>query len=91
MCNHKNIVVAHGINEINQVYSEVYCRDCKATLYKSDIRDKHSDLACKYIEDNKEKFETLVDLTCDNINKRCRIMLGFNREIGFVNDSLGKE
>lgn len=85
MCNHKNIVVAHGSDVNNKVHSEVYCKNCKQTLYTSDIRDVHSELACKFIKDNKEKFETLVDLTCDNINKRCGIRLGFNKVTGAVN------
>ena len=78
MCKHKNIVVIHYANEETNGFMgcEVRCYDCDTYLFKS--KDKGYKLAYEYIENNKDKFDTLFDYTCDDLNKKFNIKNGFN-------------
>ena len=78
MCEHKNIVVTHYVNEETNGFigCSVRCDDCDTYLFKS--KDKGYKLAYEYIENNKDKFNTLFDLTEDGLNDRFNIKDGFN-------------
>lgn len=78
MCKHKNIIVAHYVNEETGGFigCEVRCYDCDTYLFKS--KDRGCRLAYEYIENNKDKFNTLFDLTEDGLNDRFNIKDGFN-------------
>lgn len=89
MCNHKNIVVSHYLvhfeGEVgNRIACEVRCADCDAILYKYKKQDdnevysynKYVQEAYNYIDRNKDKFETLIDLTCNNLNDKYKIKDG---------------
>ena len=78
MCKHKNIIVAHYANEETGGFigCSVRCDDCDTYLFKS--KDKGYKLAYEYIENNKDKFDTLFDLTEDGLNDRFNIKDGFN-------------
>lgn len=78
MCEHKNIVVTHYVNEETNGFigCSVRCDDCDTYLFKS--KDKGYKLAYEYIENNKDKFDTLFDLTEDGLNDRFNIKDGFN-------------
>lgn len=78
MCEHKNIVVTHYVNEETNGFigCGVRCDDCDTYLFKS--KDKGYKLAYEYIENNKDKFDTLFDLTEDGLNDRFNIKDGFN-------------
>lgn len=77
MCEHKNIMVVHYANEETKMYvgCRVRCIDCDTYLFKS--KDKGYKLAYEYIEKNKNKFNTLLDYTCDELNYRFNIKDGF--------------
>lgn len=70
VCKHKNILVAHYANEETKmsIGCRVRCIDCDKMLFKT--KDKGKEIAYKYIEDNKDKFSTLDDFTCDELNNR---------------------
>ena len=78
MCEHKNIVVTHYVNEETNGFigCSVRCDDCDTYLFKS--KDKGYKLAYEYIENNKDKFDTLFDSTEDGLNDRFNIKDGFN-------------
>lgn len=78
MCEHKNIVVTHYVNEETNGFigCSVRCDDCDTYLFKS--KDKGYKLAYEYIENNRDKFDTLFDLTEDGLNDRFNIKDGFN-------------
>lgn len=78
MCEHKNIVVTHYVSEETNGFigCSVRCDDCDTYLFKS--KDKGYKLAYEYIENNKDKFDTLFDLTEDGLNDRFNIKDGFN-------------
>lgn len=78
MYEHKNIVVTHYVNEETNGFigCSVRCDDCDTYLFKS--KDKGYKLAYEYIENNKDKFDTLFDLTEDGLNDRFNIKDGFN-------------
>ena len=89
MCSHKNIVVAHyGVHfdgEIgDRIVCKIRCRDCDSVIYQYDKKDakevysysKYVQEAYDYIDRNKDKFETLIDLTCDNLNDKYKIKCG---------------
>lgn len=78
MCEHKNIIVAHYANdETNmRIGCRIRCVDCDKYLFKS--KDGGINLAYRYLEKNKNKFDTLIDYTCDNLNDRFNIKSGFN-------------
>ena len=78
MCEHKNIIVAHYANEETNGFigCRVRCDDCGVYLFRS--KDKGYKLAYEYIENNKDKFDTLFDLTEDSLNDRFNIKDGFN-------------
>ena len=69
-CEHKNIIVGHYANEETEMYigCRVRCAECDKILFKT--KGKEKELAYKYIEENKYKFDTLDDWTCDELNKR---------------------
>lgn len=76
ICEHKNIVVAHYAIHVegeigDRVSCKVICRECDKVLFDSKNRD--IELAYQYIENNKEKIDTLMDMTCDNLNERYSI------------------
>jgi hypothetical protein len=80
ICNHENIICAnygfHVKGEIGDYLAgEVRCKDCEEVLFKSD--DQGSEKAYEYIDKNKDKFMTLIDLTCDDLNKKYNIPSGF--------------
>lgn len=67
-CYHNNIVVAHNnISKIPSINCVVRCRDCDETLYQS--FNKKVEEGYDYIRNNKSHFETLIDLTGDNLNE----------------------
>lgn len=70
MCEHKNIIVTHYANEETKMFigCRVRCLDCDEMLFKT--KGKEKELAYKYIESNKESFDTLDDWTCDDLNDR---------------------
>lgn len=76
MCEHKNIVVAHYSDEEtnNRIGCRVRCDDCDEMLFKT--KDKGVKLAYDFIEANKNKFDTLIDLTCDELNIKFNIKDG---------------
>lgn len=76
MCEHKNIVVTHYANEEtnNRIGCRVRCDDCDEMLFKT--KDKGIKLAYDFIEKNKNKFDTLIDLTCDELNSKFNIKDG---------------
>lgn len=69
-CEHKNIIVVHYANEETEmcIGCKVRCIECDEILFKT--KGKEKELAYKYIEENKDKFNTLDDWTCDGLNKR---------------------
>lgn len=69
-CVHKNIIVVHYANEETKmsIGCKVRCIECDEILFKAIGKEK--ELAYKYIEENKDKFDTLDDWTCDGLNKR---------------------
>ncbi|MFQ6896473.1 MAG: hypothetical protein ACLRSH_06655 [Turicibacter sp.] len=76
MCEHKNIVVAHYANEEtnNRIGCRVRCIDCDEMLFET--KDKGVKLAYDFIKENKNKFDTLIDLTCDELNGKFNIKDG---------------
>ena len=89
MCSHKNIIVAHyGVHfegEIgDRIACEIRCKDCNTIVYQYDKKEvkevysynKYVQGVYDYIDKNKDKFETLIDLTCDNLNDRYKIKDG---------------
>lgn len=77
MCEHKNIVVTHYVDEETnkRVGCRVRCDDCNEIIFKT--KDKGVKLAYEFIDINKDKFETLIDLTCDELNSKFDIADGF--------------
>ncbi len=70
MCEHKNIIVLHYVNEEAEMFigCKVRCIDCDEILFKT--KGKEKELAYDYIEKNKDKFDTLDDWTCDGLNDK---------------------
>lgn len=77
MCEHRNIIVDHYANKETSMHigCRVRCADCDKYLFKS--KEKGINLAYEYIKNNKEKFDTLRDYTCDKLNSRFDIKDGF--------------
>lgn len=86
MCTHKNIIVSHYSIHFeaetgNRIACEVRCADCDTILYRYKKQDnnevysykKYVQEAYNYIHKNKHKFETLIDLTCNNLNDKYQI------------------
>ena len=75
-CEHKNIIVAHYAYHVkgeigDRTSCKVRCKDCGKVLFES--KDKGVEVSYNYIEENKDKFESLLDMTCDSLNKRFNI------------------
>ena len=75
-CEHKNIVVAHYAYHVegeigDRIACKVRCKDCGKVLFES--KDKGIEVAYSFIEENKDKFDTLFDMTCDYLNDRFNI------------------
>lgn len=48
-------------------------------LFKS--KNRGIDIAYEYIKNNKDKFDTLFDYTCDDLNNRFDIIDGFEKSL----------
>lgn len=91
MCNHENIVVTHYTRHFegeigDRIACEIKCRDCNTIVYKYDKKDeqeiysydKYVQEAYRYIERNRNKIKSLIDLTCNNLNEKYKIADGLS-------------
>lgn len=67
MCGHSDIIVAHNLIPKQCI---IRCKDCEEVLFQS---SKGINEAYDYLENNKDSYKTLMDLTCDDLNNKYNI------------------